>query len=180
MLELHAGHGYLLAGFLSPLTNHRADEYGGPLERRMRFPLEVFSAVAAAWPDDRPLCACLTADDWAAGGTTIADAAAVARELKARGCGLIHLVAGQTVARSRGSYRQHFLSGYGEWLRNEVGMPVMIRGRITSADEANTVIAGGRADLCILDLPGLAEYDAQLRREGPAVALAREEVASAA
>jgi anthraniloyl-CoA monooxygenase len=180
MLELHAGHGYLLAGFLSPLTNHRTDDYGGPLEHRMRFPLEVFSAVAAAWPDERPLCACLTADDWVAGGTTMADAVAVARELKARGCDLIHLVAGQTVARSRGSYRPHFLSGYAEWLRNDVGMPVMIRGRITSADEANTVLAGGRADLCILDLPGLAEYDARLRREAPAVAPAREAVASAA
>ncbi|MGH2926697.1 MAG: FAD-dependent monooxygenase [Solirubrobacteraceae bacterium] len=184
VLELHAGSGYLLAGFLSPLTNWRRDEYGGPRERRMRFPLEVFTAVEAAWPDDRPLCVCLTADDWATGGATTADAVALAGELKASGCDLVHLVAGQTVAGGRGSYGRHFLSGYGEWVRNEVGIPVMIRGRITSADEANTVIGGGRADLCIVDLPGLAELDARLRAEGSAMAGAdaggREEVVTAA
>jgi anthraniloyl-CoA monooxygenase len=186
MLELHAGHGYLLASFLSPLTNRRSDEYGGEIENRMRFPLEVFAVVKSAWPADRPLCVCLTADDWARGGTTTADAAAVARELKSMGCDLIHLVAGQSVARSRGSYRQHFLSSYGEWVRSEVDIPVMIRGRITSADETNTVIGGGRADLCIVDLPGLAELDAELSRQGrtpvgaKAPAKVRETVATAA
>ena len=188
LLELHAGHGYLLAGYLSPLTNHRWDEYGGSLENRMRFPLEVFAAVQAAWPADRPLSVCLAADDWMKDGTTAADAAALARELKSGGCDLVHLVAGQTVAGSRGDYRPHFLSGYAEWVRNEVGIPVMIRGRITSADEVNTVIAGGRADLCIVDLPGLVEFDAGLRRGGRTAAASRadagapgrEEVARAA
>lgn len=167
MLELHAGHGYLLASFLSPLTNHRCDEYGGDLESRMSFPVEVFEAVKSAWPQDRPLSVCLTADDWASGGATTADAAAIARELEPRGCDLVHLVAGQTMAGSHGRYGPSFLSAYGEWLRNETGIPVMIRGRITTANEANTVIGGGRADLCIMDLPGLAEFDTRLRREHP-------------
>lgn len=157
LLELHAGHGCLLASFLSPLTNRRADEHSGELEGRMRFPLAVFDAVRAAWPDDRPLAVCLTADDWARGGATVADAVAVARELRARGCDLVHVVAGQTVPHGRPRYGPHFLAPHAERVRNEAGVPVMIRGRITSADEANTVIAAGRADLCVMDLPGLAE-----------------------
>jgi anthraniloyl-CoA monooxygenase len=163
LLELNAGHGYLLASFLSPLTNDRTDGYGGTPARRMRFPLEVFEAVRATWPNDRPLVVCLTGDDWAKGGATIDDAVAMARELMKRGCDLIHLVAGQTVARSQPRYGRSFLAGLAEHLRNELDVPVMIRGRITSADAINTVIAAGRADLCVVDLPGVVELDAQLR-----------------
>jgi anthraniloyl-CoA monooxygenase len=165
LLELHAGHGYLLASFLSPLTNRRSDDYGGSSASRMRFPLAVFDAVRAGWPEDRALSVCLTVEDWVKGGATVDDAVLVARELKEHGCELIHLVAGQTVPRSRGRYVPHFLAGLAEQVRNEVQIPVMIRGRITSADEMNTVIAGGRADLCVVDLPGLAEADSALRAD---------------
>jgi anthraniloyl-CoA monooxygenase len=163
-LEIHAGHGYLLGSFLSPLTNTRGDEYGGDGAAdgaaRLRFPLEVFDAVRAVWPPDRLLSVCLNADDWARGGAGVAEAIDVVRAFAAHGCALVHLVAGQTTSRTRPSYGPYFMAGLAEQVRLETGVPVMIRGRITSADEANTVIAGGRADLCILDLPGLAEFDA--------------------
>ncbi len=159
-LEIHAGHGYLLGGFLSPLTNTRDDEYGGDRDARMRFPVEVFAAVRAVWPDDRPLSVCLNADDWARGGAGREDAVEIVRTFARNGASLVHLVAGQTTPDSRPSYGPYFLAGLAEHVRIETGVPVLIRGRITSSDEANTVIAGGRADLCVLDLPGLAEFDA--------------------
>jgi anthraniloyl-CoA monooxygenase len=169
VLELHAGHGYLLASFLSPLTNRRSDEYGGSPENRIRFPREVVEAVRAVWPDDRPLAVCLTADDWAKGGATVEDAVVAARELKAVGCDVVHVVAGQTVSRSRARYGPYFLATFAERVRTEAGVAVIVRGRITSADETNTVLAAGRADLCIVDLPGVAEADAELRREAASV-----------
>lgn len=159
-LEVHAGHGYLLASFLSPLTNTRGDEHGGSRAARLRFPLAVFDEVRAAWPDDRLLSVCLNADDWASGGAGPGDAAEAVREFARRGCGLVHLVAGQATPHSRPSYGPYFLAGLAEQIRGETGVPVMIRGSITGSDEANTVIAGGRADLCVLDVPGVAEFDA--------------------
>lgn len=158
-LEIHAGHGYLLCSFLSPLTNTRTDEYGGDLRGRLRFPLEVFAAAREVWPRDRVLSVCVNADDWAPGGAGVAEAVEVVRSFRNAGCGLVHLVAGQTIASSRPRYGPYFLASLAEQVRIETGAAVMIRGRITSADEASTVIAGGRADLCILDLPGLAEFD---------------------
>ncbi|MHA6622664.1 oxidoreductase [Pseudonocardia sp. DLS-67] len=159
-LEIHAGHGYLLGSFLSPLTNTRTDGYGGDRAARTRFPVEVFRAVRAVWPEDRPLSVCMNVHDWAPGGAGVADATEAVRDFAGHGCTLVHLVAGQATADSRPSYGPYFLAGLAEHVRIETGVPVMIRGRITSGDEANTVIAGGRADLCVLDLPGLAEFDA--------------------
>lgn len=158
-LEVHAGHGYLLGGFLSPLSNTRTDDFGGDLDARLRFPGEVFDAVRAVWPQDRILAACLNADDWVPGGAGIEQAIVISRQLAERGYSLIHLVAGQALAESRPSYGPYFLARLSEALRLETGLPVLIGGRITSSDEANTVVAGGRADLCLLDLPGLAEFD---------------------
>lgn len=158
-LEIHAGHGYLLGSFLSPLTNTRTDEYGGDLDCRLRFPLEVFAAAREVWPRDRLLSVCVNADDWAPGGAGVAEAIEIVRSFMNAGCGLVHLVAGQSVASSRPRYGPYFLASLAEQIRIETGAGVMIRGRITSTDEANTVIAGGRADLCVLDLPGLAEFD---------------------
>lgn len=170
-LEIHAGHGYLLAGFLSPLSNSRTDEYSGDLQSRLRFPLEVFDAVRDVWPRGRPLSACINGDDWARGGAGVDEAIEIARVLAAHGYSYVHLVAGQATPNARPSYGPYFLAGIANRVRVETGVPVLIRGRITSSDEVNTVIAGGRADLCVLDLPGLAEFDTpQVRPSNSAAA----------
>lgn len=156
VLLLHFGHGYLLAGFLSPLTNHREDEYGGSLQNRLRYPLEVFEAVRGAWPDDRPLGVTLSASDWAAGGNDVEEAFAIARRLREHGCDLFAVVAGQTVLAERPDYDTRTLGRLSEWVRNEVGVPTMSTSYITTEDEVNTLVAGGRADLCVMYPPGVA------------------------
>jgi len=153
LLELDMSHGYLLASFLSPLTNHRTDDYGGSLANRIRYPLEVFEAVRAVWPPDRPLVVRLTATDWLPGGFDIEDAVAVAGELHIRGCDLIQVVAGQTVEHDRPVYGRFYLVPYSDRIRNEVGMPTLVSGGLTTADEINTILAAGRADMCVLDQP---------------------------
>ena len=172
LLELHMGHGYLLGSFLSPLTNRREDGYGGDVDARMRFPLEVLEAVRAAWPQERPLAVCLNATDWARGGSSEQDVLATARALGRHGCDLIHVVAGQTTARSRGSYGRYFLASHSERIRAAAGIATLVGGRITSSDEVNTVLAGGRADLCLVDLPGLAEFDERARQRAAAATVA--------
>jgi anthraniloyl-CoA monooxygenase len=151
MLQLDMAQGYLLASFLSPLSNQRADEYGGTLENRLRFPLEVFDAVRAIWPEDQPLSVSLTASDFAPGGITIEEAVLIARALKARGCDLIEVRAGWTVPDAEIPYRRGFLTQLSAHLRNEAGIPTMVGGYLTTTDEVNTILAGGRADLCILE-----------------------------
>jgi anthraniloyl-CoA monooxygenase len=150
VLMLHIAHGYLLASFLSPLTNQRADEFGGTLENRLRFPLEVFDAVRAIWPREKPLGVVLNADDCAPGGYTIEDAVAVARILKEDGCDLIQPLAGQTVPDGAPSYGPGFLTRYSDRIRNEAGIPTLVGGYLTTMNEVNTILAAGRADLCIL------------------------------
>jgi anthraniloyl-CoA monooxygenase len=150
ILELNFAHGYLLAGFVSPLTNRRADEYGGSLENRMRFPLEVLDAVRSAW--ERPLMVRISASDWAAQGADVDDAVAIAGLLKAHGCDLLHVVMGQTVWESRPDYRRLFGVPASDRIRNEAGIPTLASGNITTSDEVNTILAAGRADLCLLDL----------------------------
>ncbi|HEY7021816.1 MAG TPA: FAD-dependent monooxygenase [Ktedonobacterales bacterium] len=150
MLLLHMAHGYLLASFLSPLTNQRTDEYGGALENRLRFPLEVFDAVRAIWPREKPLGVVLNADDCAPGGYTIEDAVTVARILKEHGCDLIQPLAGQTVPDGAPSYGPGFLTRYSDRIRNEAGIPTLAGGYLTTMNEVNTILAAGRADLCIL------------------------------
>jgi anthraniloyl-CoA monooxygenase len=152
LLQLDLSHGYLLAGFLSPLTNRRADRYGGSLENRMRYPLEIVDAVRAVWPGERPLAARLTASDWASRGTEPDDAVAVAAELKAHGCDLIAPVAGQTVSRDRPVYGRFFLVPFSDRIRNEAGIATLGGGNLTTVDEVNTILAAGRADLCLLAL----------------------------
>lgn len=148
LLELHMGHGYLLGGFLSPLTNQRSDEYGGALEARVRYPLEVFDAVTAAWGG--PIGVALNASDWAPGGTTLADAVAAAKILKNHGCDLVRVLAGQTTARHKPRYDPYFLTHYADRIRNEARIATIATGDITTVDHANTIVAGGRADLCLL------------------------------
>jgi anthraniloyl-CoA monooxygenase len=152
-LLLDFSQGYLVASFISPLTNHRTDAYGGSFQARMRFPLEVFDAVRAAWPQDRPVGVSLTASDWARGGHGPDEAVAATRLLKERGCDLVRVLAGQTVWRSRPEYGPMFLVPFSDRIRNEAGIPTMVGGGITTFDQIDTILAAGRADLCILDVP---------------------------
>ena len=151
LLLLNMAHGYLLASFLSPLSNQRADAYGGTLEQRIRYPLEVFDAVRARWPADKPLSVALNASDCVTGGTTIEDAVSVARMLREHGCDIIAVQAGQTTSDSEPAYGRGFLTAYSDRIRNEAGIPTIVGGYLTTSDEVNTIIAAGRADLCIIE-----------------------------
>ncbi len=157
MLELHCAHGYLLASFLSPLTNHRTDEYGGALESRLRFPLEVFAAMRAAWPAAKPMSVRISATDWADGGITDAESLAIARAFAAAGCDLIDVSTGQTVADAAPQYGRMFQLPWADMIRNEGGVATMCVGSITTADQANTILAAGRADLVALARPHLTD-----------------------
>jgi anthraniloyl-CoA monooxygenase len=150
LLELHFAHGYLLASFISPLTNRRTDEYGGSLENRMRFPLEVFDAVRAVWPATKPMSVRISAVDWAPGGMQPADAVAVARLLKAHDCDITDVSAGQTVADAKPQYGRQFQTPFADRIRHEVGIATMAVGNISSYQDVNTILAAGRADLCVL------------------------------
>ena len=150
LLELHFAHGYLLASFLSPLTNRRADAYGGSLGNRARFPLEVFDAVRAVWPAARPMSVRISATDWAEGGMTPGDAVEVARLLKAHGCDIVDVSAGQTVPEQKPVYGRLFQTPFADRIRHEAGIPTMTVGNIASYADVNSIIAAGRADLCVL------------------------------
>jgi anthraniloyl-CoA monooxygenase len=150
LLELHFAHGYLLASFLSPLTNRRRDEYGGDLAARARYPLEVFEAVRAAWPADKPMSVRISATDWAPGGFTPDDAVALARLLKARGCDVIDVSAGQTVSDAEPVYGRLYQIPFSDRVRQEAGVATMTVGAITTYADVNSIIAAGRADLCVL------------------------------
>jgi len=155
MLQLHFAHGYLLASFISPLTNQRQDEYGGDLPNRMRYPLEVFDAVRAVWPSDKPLSVAITATDWARDGCTIEEAVETVKLLKEHGCDLVDVLAGQTTARMKPVYGPYFLAPYSEQIRNEVHLPTLTSGGITITDQINSILAAGRADLCRMSPPHL-------------------------
>ena len=157
MLEMHAAHGYLLASFISPLTNTRRDQYGGTLENRLRFPLEVFRAMRAAWPDEKPMSVRISATDWAEGGLTGDDAVEVARAFADAGCDLIDVSTGQTVADAQPVFGRMFQTPFSDQIRNEAGLATMCVGAITTADQVNTIIAAGRADLVALARPHLVD-----------------------
>ena len=150
LLELHFAHGYLLASFISPLTNKRTDAYGGSLENRMRFPLEVFDAVRAVWPHRKPMSVRISAVDWAPGGMQPADSVEVARLLKAHDCDITDVSAGQTVADAKPQYGRQFQTPFADRIRHEVGIATMAVGNISSYQDVNTILAAGRADLCVL------------------------------
>jgi len=150
LLEIHMAHGYLLASFISPLTNQRTDRYGGSLDHRMRFPLEVFDAVRAAWPAEKPMSVRISAVDWFPGGMEPADSVEVARRFKAHGCDIMDVSAGQTVADQRPVYGRLFQTPFADRIRHEVGMATMAVGNISSYADVNTILAAGRADLCLL------------------------------
>jgi anthraniloyl-CoA monooxygenase len=155
MIEVHAGHGYLLSGFISPLSNQRQDEYGGSLENRMRFPLEIFDAVKANWPSHKPISVRISATDWAPGGITPEDGLKIAALFKQHGADIIDVSAGQTSRWANPVYGRMFQTPFSEMVRNEVRIPTIAVGNITTADQVNTIIAAGRADLCALARPHL-------------------------
>lgn len=156
-LELHAAHGYLLSSFLSPLTNQREDEYGGSHANRARFPLEVFKAIRAVWPQDKPISVRLSCHDWAEGGNTPEDAAIFARMFKDAGADLIDCSSGQVVKHEKPVYGRLFQTPFSDKIRNEIGIPTIAVGAISEADHANSVISAGRADLCAVARPHLAD-----------------------
>jgi anthraniloyl-CoA monooxygenase len=150
LLEVHMAHGYLLASFISPLTNERTDEYGGALANRMRFPLAVFDACRAAWPAHKPMSARISAVDWMPGGIEPQDAVAIAAVLHDHGCDIVDVSAGQTVHDQQPIYGRLFQTPFADRIRHEVGIPTMAVGNISSYMDVNTIIAAGRADLCLL------------------------------
>ena len=155
-LELHCAHGYLLSAFLSPLTNQRSDAYGGSLANRLRWPLEVFAAMRAAWPADRPMSVRISAHDWVDGGNTPEDAVGIARAFKAAGADLIDVSSGQVSKAQKPVYGRMYQTPFADLIRNEVGIATMAVGAISEADHVNSIIAAGRADLCAIARPHLA------------------------
>ncbi len=151
LLQVHCAQGYLLASFLSPLTNQRTDEYGGSRENRMRYPLEVFDAVRAVWPDDRPLAAAIPGSDFAPGGLVVEDAVALAAALRARGCDLVTVLGGQTTPSAEPPYGRGFLTPLSDRVRTEADVRTLVGGYLTSIGEVNTILAAGRADLCQME-----------------------------
>jgi len=155
-LELHCAHGYLLSSFISPLTNRRDDAYGGSLENRLRFPLEVFAAVREAWPQDKPISVRISAHDWVEGGITPSDAVAIARAFKTAGADMIDCSSGQVSADQKPTYGRMYQTPFADRIRNEAGIPTIAVGAISEADHVNSIISAGRADLCAVARPHLA------------------------
>ncbi|MGI8742319.1 MAG: bifunctional salicylyl-CoA 5-hydroxylase/oxidoreductase [Bryobacteraceae bacterium] len=156
-LELHCAHGYLLSSFISPLTNHRTDEYGGSVENRCRYPLEVFRAMREVWPQDKPMSVRISATDWVPGGLTPEDAGEVARLFKEAGADVIDCSAGQVSKAEQPVYGRMFQVPFADRIRNEAGIPTIAVGNIFEGDHVNTIVAAGRADLCAIARPHLAD-----------------------
>src|SRR4051794_2943021 len=159
LLEVHMAHGYLLSSFLSPLTNVRTDEYGGSFSKRARYPLEVFAACRAVWPEDKPMSVRISAHDWYDGGFTDDDAVALARMLRDAGCDIVDVSSGQVWPDQQPAYGRSFQTPFADRIRHEAGIPAIAVGAISSHDDVNTIVLSGRADLCALARPHL--YDPQ-------------------
>ncbi len=156
-LELHYAHGYLLSSFLTPLANQRSDRYGGSLENRMRFPLEIFDAVRAVWPDDKPISVRISVTDWVEGGFDGDDAVEFARRLAEHGCDIIDVSTGQTSIHAQPEYGRLYQTPFSDRIRNEVGIPTMTVGAVSSIDDVHNILVAGRADLCVLARPHLVD-----------------------
>ncbi len=164
MLELHAAHGYLLSAFITPALNTRTDDYGGSLENRMRFPLEVCRAVREAWPSGKPLSVRISATDWLDDrGVTPEEAVVIARALKGAGVDIIDVSAGQTSPDAEPVYGRMFQTPFSDMIRNDAGIATMAVGNIFEVDHVNSIIAAGRADLCCLARPHLMDPNWTLR-----------------
>jgi anthraniloyl-CoA monooxygenase len=156
MLELHMAHGYLLASFLSPLTNHRIDSYGGSIDHRLRFPLEVLQSVRTHWPADKPLSVRISATDWAEGGISHDDVMEIVRSFRSAGIDLVDVSTGQTVPDQKPIYGRMWQTPFADEIRNELGIATMAVGNIYEPDHVNSIIASGRADLCAIARPHLS------------------------
>ena len=163
MIELHCAHGYLLSSFITPLSNTRGDEYGGSLENRLRYPLEVFRAMRAAWPQDRPMSVRISATDWVSDGMDCGDSVEVARAFHEAGADVIHVSAGQTSPGAKPVYGRMFQTPFSDRIRNEARVPTIAVGNITEPDQVNGIIAAGRADLCALARPHLTDPNWTMR-----------------
>jgi anthraniloyl-CoA monooxygenase len=162
-LELQAGHGFLLSSFISPLTNQRQDEYGGSLDNRLRFPLEVFEAVRAVWPRELPISVRISACDWAHGGTTVDDAVAISRRLREAGADMVNCSSGEVTSEQKPVYGRMYQTPFADRIRNEGKVPTIAVGAISEGDQVNGIIASGRADLCAIGRPHLADASWLLR-----------------
>ena len=156
-LELHCAHGYLLSGFICPLTNHRTDNYGGSLANRCRYPLEVFKSMRAVWPSSKPMSVRISAHDWAPGGNTDDDGVQIARLFQEAGCDLIDVSSGQTTRAAKPVYGRMYQTPFSDRIRNDLHIATMAVGAISEADHANSIIAAGRADLCAVARPHLSD-----------------------
>ncbi|MDQ0381291.1 bifunctional salicylyl-CoA 5-hydroxylase/oxidoreductase [Amycolatopsis thermophila] len=150
LLELHCAHGYLLSSFISPLTNHRTDGYGGSLEARLRFPLEVFTAMREVWPADRPMSVRISATDWCDGGVTGEDSVAIARAFAEAGADVVDVSTGQVHPDEKPAFGRSYQTPFADRIRNETGIATMAVGAISSYDDVNSILLAGRADLCLL------------------------------
>jgi anthraniloyl-CoA monooxygenase len=157
LLELHMAHGYLLASFLSPVTNRRTDAYGGSIEARLRFPLEVLRAVRTAWPQDRPISVRISASDWRDDGLPIHEAVDIARALAQNGCDIVDVSTGQTDPDAKPRFGRLWQTPHSEHIRLEAGIPTMTVGAIATAGDIDAILAAGRADLCLLARAHLAD-----------------------
>ncbi len=157
MLDMHCAHGYLLSSFLSPLTNKRCDEHGGCIENRLRYPLEVFDAVRSVWPSSLPVSVRISAVDWVKGGNTIDDAIVIAKAFKTHGADCIDVSTGQVSPEQKPVYGRMWQTPFAERIRAEVDIPTLAVGNIFEPDHVNTIIGSGRADLCLLARPHLAD-----------------------
>jgi anthraniloyl-CoA monooxygenase len=159
LLELHCAHGYLLSSFISPISNQRSDEYGGTLQNRLRFPLEVFDAVRAVWPAHKPMTVRISATDWYPGGIDVEDAVEIARAFAAHGADAIDVSTGQVTKDERPAFGRSYQTPYADRIRNVVGIATIAVGVISSYDDVNSLVLAGRADLCALARAHL--YDPQ-------------------
>jgi anthraniloyl-CoA monooxygenase len=150
LLELHCAHGYLLSSFLSPVTNRRTDGYGGSVENRLRFPLEVFTAMREVWPSDKPMTVRISATDWVRGGTTLEDAVTIAQAFHDAGAAAIDVSTGQVTSAERPAFGRSYQTPFADAIRNRVGIPTIAVGVISSYDDVNSLLLAGRADLCAL------------------------------
>jgi anthraniloyl-CoA monooxygenase len=157
MIELHCAHGYLLSSYITPLANRRTDEYGGSLENRLRFPLEIFREMRSLWPEEKPMSVRISATDWAPGGVEGPESVEIARAFHGAGADIIHVSTGQTSVDARPQYGRMYQTPYSDRIRNEAGIPTIAVGNITEADQLNAIIAAGRADLCALARPHLSD-----------------------
>jgi len=156
-LELHFAHGYLVSSFLTPLANQRSDGYGGSLENRMRYPLEIFDAVRAVWPEGKPISVRISATDWVDGGFDGDDAVEFARALEEHGCDIVDVSTGQTTILARPEYGRLYQTPFSDRIRNEAGIPTMTVGAVSSIDDVHNILVAGRADLCVLARPHLID-----------------------